>query len=211
MKKGLFIVFEGGEGTGKTTAIDSVYNWITENNLQCIKTREPGGIKISEQIRQVILSKDNTTMDPKTEALLYTAARRQHLVERVIPALENGIIVLCDRFIDSSLAYQGYARSLGIEEVMSINKFAIGEYMPDISILFDLDPQIGLERIANSDSREVNRLDLEKLEFHQRVRDGYNTIYETNKDRIVKIDAGQSKENVFNQIKSILKPIILQV
>lgn len=110
MKKGLFIVFEGGEGTGKTTAIDSIYNWITENNFQCIKTREPGGIKISEQIRQVILNTDNIAMDSKTEALLYTAARRQHLVEKVIPALESGIIVLCDRFIDSSLAYQGYAK-----------------------------------------------------------------------------------------------------
>jgi dTMP kinase len=208
MKKGIFIVFEGGEGSGKTTAIDSIYNWIIENNFQCIKTREPGGIKISEQIRQVILNKDNITMDPKTEALLYTAARRQHLVEKVIPALDNGIIVLCDRFIDSSLAYQGYARNLGIEEVMSINQFAIGEYMPDISILFDLDPQIGLERINNNDSREINRLDLEKMDFHKMVREGYNVIYEKNKDRIVKIDAGQSKENVINQIKNILQTII---
>jgi dTMP kinase len=208
MKKGLFIVFEGGEGTGKTTAIDSIYNWIIENKFKCIKTREPGGIKISEQIRQVILNKDNITMDPKTEALLYTAARRQHLVEKVIPALENGTIVLCDRFIDSSLAYQGYARNLGIDEVMSINKFAIGEYMPDISILFDLDPEIGLERINNNNFREVNRLDLEKLDFHKRVREGYNVIYEKNKDRIIKIDAEQSKENVVNQIKNILVPRI---
>ncbi|MDR3594305.1 dTMP kinase [Clostridium sp.] len=208
MKKGLFIVFEGGEGTGKTTAIDSIYNWIIENKFKCIKTREPGGIKISEQIRQVILNKDNITMDPKTEALLYTAARRQHLVEKVIPALENGTIVLCDRFIDSSLAYQGYARNLGIDEVMSINKFAIGEYMPDISILFDLDPKIGLERINNNNFREVNRLDLEKLDFHKRVREGYNVIYEKNKDRIIKIDAEQSKENVVNQIKNILVPRI---
>lgn len=208
MKKGLFIVFEGGEGTGKTTAIDSIYDWIIENNFQCIKTREPGGIRISEQIRQVILNKENITMDSKTEALLYTAARRQHLVEKVIPALENGTIVLCDRFIDSSLAYQGYARNLGIEEVMSINQFAIGEYMPDISILFDLDPQIGLERISNNDSREINRLDLEKLDFHKKVREGYNIIYEKNRDRIVKIDAETSKESVINQIKNILKPIL---
>lgn len=208
MKKGLFIVFEGGEGTGKTTAIESIYNWIIENNLKCIKTREPGGIKISEEIRQVILNKENTTMDPKTEALLYTAARRQHLIEKVIPALENETIVLCDRFVDSSLAYQGYARNLGIEEVMSINQFAIGEYMPDISILFDLDPQIGLERIRNNDSREINRLDLEKLDFHKKVREGYNVVYEKNRDRIVKIDAGKSKENVINQIKNILKPML---
>ena len=208
MKKGLFIVFEGGEGTGKTTAIDEIYNWIIESDFKCIKTREPGGIKISEQIRQVILNKENKTMDGRTEALLYAAARRQHLVEKVIPALEEGSIVLCDRFIDSSLAYQGYARELGIEEVMRINKFAIGEYMPDLSILFDLDPKIGLERISSNEHREINRLDLEKIDFHERVRAGYNIVYEENKDRIIKIDAEQSKENVINQIKKILKPII---
>ncbi|WP_017209954.1 dTMP kinase [Clostridium beijerinckii] len=208
MKKGLFIVFEGGEGTGKTTAIDAIYDWITENNFECIKTREPGGIKISEQIRQVILSKDNKEMDAKTEALLYAAARRQHLVEKVIPALNQGAIVLCDRFIDSSLAYQGYARNLGIEKVLSINKFAIGEYMPDISVLFDLDPKIGLARIANNDCREVNRLDIEKLEFHERVREGYDIVYKNNNHRIVKIDANNTKENVINQIKNILRPKI---
>lgn len=205
MKKGLFIVFEGGEGTGKTTAIDAIYNWIIENKFKCIKTREPGGIKISEQIRQVILDIENKSMDPRTEALLYAAARRQHLVEKVIPALEEGTIVLCDRFIDSSLVYQGYARNLGIENVMSINKFAIGEYMPDLSILFDLDPRIGLERINNNKDREINRLDLEKLEFHEKVRTGYNIVYENNKDRIIKIDAEHSKENVINEIKNILK------
>ena len=205
MKKGLFIVFEGGEGTGKTTAIEAVYNWIVENNFKCIKTREPGGIKISEQIRQVILNTENKAMDPRTEALLYAAARRQHLVEKVIPALEEGAIVLCDRFIDSSLAYQGYARNLGIEEVMSINKFAIEEHMPDLSILFDLDPRIGLERINNNKDREINRLDLEKLDFHEKVRAGYNIVYENNRDRIIKIDAEKSKENVINEIKNILK------
>ena len=205
MKKGLFIVFEGGEGTGKTTAIEAVYNWIVENNFKCIKTREPGGIKISEQIRQVILNTENKAMDPRTEARLYAAARSQHLVEKVIPALEEGAIVLCDRFIDSSLAYQGYARNLGIEEVMSINKFAIEEHMPDLSILFDLDPRIGLERINNNKDREINRLDLEKLDFHEKVRAGYNIVYENNKDRIIKIDAEQSKENVINEIKNILK------
>ncbi len=208
MKKGLFIVFEGGEGTGKTTAIDAIYNWMIENNLKCIKTREPGGISISEQIRQVILNRENKSMEAKTEALLYAAARRQHLIEKVIPALEQGSIVLCDRFIDSSLAYQGYARNLGVEEVMSINKFAIGEYMPDISILFDLDPKIGLERIRCNDNREINRLDLEKLDFHEKVRKGYNLVYENNKDRIIKIDAKESKENIVKEIKNILTPKI---
>ena len=204
MKKGLFIVFEGGEGTGKTTAIESVYDWIREKGLDCIKTREPGGIKISEEIRQVILDKENIKMDGRTEALLYAAARRQHLVEKVIPALESGYIVLCDRFIDSSLAYQGYARGLGIDEVMNINEFAIGEYMPDISILFDLDPKIGLERININNQREVNRLDLEKLDFHEKVREGYNIVYNSNKDRIVKINAEKTKEEVFKDIQNII-------
>lgn len=204
MKKGLFIVFEGGEGTGKTTAIESIYDWIIEKGLKCIKTREPGGIKIAEEIRQVILNKENIKMDGRTEALLYAAARRQHLVEKVIPALEDGYIVLCDRFIDSSLAYQGYARGLGIDEVMSINKFAIGDYMPDLSILFDLDPKIGLERISISGEREVNRLDLEKMEFHEKVREGYNKVYNDNKERIIKINADQSKEDIVNELKKIL-------
>lgn len=205
MKKGLFIVFEGGEGTGKTTAINSIYDWITEKGLKCIKTREPGGIKIAEEIRQVILNKENIRMDGRTEALLYAAARRQHLVEKVIPALENGYVVLCDRFIDSSLAYQGYARGLGIDEVMSINKFAIGDYMPDLSILFDLDPKIGLERISMSGEREVNRLDLENMEFHEKVREGYNKVYNDNKDRIIKINANQLREDIVTEIKEILK------
>lgn len=204
MKKGLFIVFEGGEGSGKSTAIDTIYNWLIENNINCIKTREPGGIKISEDIRQIILDKKNTKMDARTEALLYAAARRQHLVEKIIPALEEDCIVLCDRFIDSSLAYQGYARGLGIDEIMSINKFAIEGYMPDISILFDIDPKIGLHRINDNDSREINRLDLEKLDFHEKVREGYGIIYSKNKNRIIKIDAEQTKEEVVNEVKDII-------
>lgn len=208
MKKGLFVVFEGGEGTGKTTAIDAIYEWIEKQGIECVKTREPGGIKIAEDIRQVILNKDNTAMDGKTEALLYAAARRQHLVEKVVPALKRGAVVLCDRFIDSSLAYQGYARNLGIDEVMSINKFAIDGYMPDISILFDLDPKVGIERISINKDREVNRLDLEKLDFHEKVREGYNTVYRANKDRIVKINAEKSKLEVQNDIKNILLPIL---
>lgn len=211
MKKGLFIVFEGGEGTGKTTAIESIYDWIQEKDLKCIKTREPGGIKISEEIRQVILDKDNTKMDGRTETLLYAAARRQHLVEKVIPALNEGYVVLCDRFIDSSLAYQGFARGLGIDEVMSINKFAIGEYMPDLSILFDLEPKIGLERISTSGEREINRLDLEKIDFHEKVREGYNKVYKENRDRIVKINAAQSKEGVLKEIKKILENKFFQL
>ena len=204
MEKGLFIVFEGGEGSGKSTILNKIYDWMIEEKIDCLKTREPGGINISEQIRSVILDSNNTAMDGKTEALLYAAARRQHLVEKVIPALKEGKVVLCDRFIDSSLAYQGYARGLGIEEIYSINKFAIGEYMPNVSILFDLEPEIGLSRINKDKDREINRLDLEKIDFHNKVREGYHKVLEKNSDRMVEIDASKSIDDVFEEVKNII-------
>lgn len=204
MKKGLFIVFEGGEGSGKSTILDKIYDWLQEENLDCIKTREPGGIKISEQIRSVILDSKNTEMDGRTEALLYAAARRQHLVEKVIPALKEGKIVLCDRFLDSSLAYQGFARGLGIDEIYEINKFAIEDNFPDISIFFDLEPRIGLERINKNKDREVNRLDLEEIEFHNKVREGYTMLLRKN-NNMVKIDASKSINEVFEDVKGIIK------
>jgi len=204
MSKGYFIAFEGGEGSGKSTILEKIYNWLLEENKDCIKTREPGGIKISEQIREVILDAENTKMDPRTEALLYAAARRQHLVEKVMPALDAGKVILCDRFIDSSLAYQGFARGLGIEEIYKINEFAIGECMPNISILFDIDPAVGLERINKDKNREVNRIDLEKIDFHNRVREGYNEVFETSKGRMIKIDASKTIEEVYEDVKKII-------
>ena len=204
MKKRLFIAFEGGEGAGKSTILDKIYDWMKDENIPCIKTREPGGIKISEQIRSVILD-NNTEMDERTEALLYVAARRQHLVEKIIPALNEGKVVLCDRFIDSSLAYQGYARGIGMDEILEINKFAIGEYMPNLSIFFDLDPGEGLKRINKDNNREVNRLDNEKLDFHNKVREGYCKILEKDKDRIVKIDASKSIDKVYEDVKYIIR------
>lgn len=205
MKKRLFIAFEGGEGAGKSTILDKIYDWMKDENIPCIKTREPGGIKISEQIRSVILDNNNTEMDERTEALLYAAARRQHLVEKIIPALNEGKVVLCDRFIDSSLAYQGYARGIGMDEILEINKFAIGEYMPNLSIFFDLDPGEGLKRINKDNNREVNRLDNEKLDFHNKVREGYYKILEKDKDRIVKIDASKSIDKVYEDVKYIIR------
>ena len=208
MKEGLFIVFEGGEGSGKSTMLNYTYNWLTDKKIDCITTREPGGIKISEKIREVILDKDNTSMDARTEALLYAAARRQHLVEKVIPALNEGKVVLCDRFIDSSLAYQGFARNLGIEEIYSINKFAIDDYMPNITIFFDIDPKLGLDRINKDKNREVNRLDLEEIDFHNKVREGYNILLENYNNRIKRIDASKSIENVFEDVKKIIEKYI---
>ena len=147
-------------------------------------------------------------MDRKTEVLLYAASRRQHLVEKVIPALEQGKIVLCDRFIYSSLAYQGYARGISVEEIFSINKFAIGEYMPDKNIFFDVAPEIGLARIEMNKEREVNRLDLEKMDFHNKVREGYYTLAENNKDEFTIVNAEKSIDEVFEEVKGIILDFI---
>jgi dTMP kinase len=205
MKKGIFITFEGPEGAGKTTIISMISKELDKQGLHILHTREPGGIEIAEKIRSVILDKSHTAMDPRTEALLYAAARRQHLVEKVQPALDNGKIVLCDRFIDSSLAYQGYARGLGVDEVFSINQFAIERKMPDLTLYFDIDPEIGLNRINQHENREVNRLDLEDLQFHQKVREGYELLLKRFPERITKIDASQPLETVFSTtIETIL-------
>ncbi len=165
---------------------------------EIVRTREPGGAIISEQIRNVILDKANTAMDSRTEALLYAASRRQHLVEKIWPALKAGKIVICDRYLDSSLAYQGGARELGIEEVLKINLFATENTWPDLTLLFDIDPVIGLSRISSNNQREVNRLDLEKLEFHKKVRATFLKLAEQYPERYAIIDASKSREEVAN-------------
>ncbi|SHI90029.1 dTMP kinase [Clostridium intestinale] len=204
MGKGMFITFEGGDGAGKSTVINKVYQELVEKNLSCMITREPGGIDIAEQIREVILNVKNTKMDARTEALLYAAARRQHLAEKVVPALEEGKIVLCDRFLHSSLAYQGYARGLGIEEVYEINKFAIDSYMPDLVILFDIEPKLGLERINKNKGREINRLDKENMDFHDKVREGYSILMEKYNHNIVKVDASGAVDEVYLEVSKII-------
>ena len=202
--KGLFITLEGGEGAGKTTQISFIEKYLEEVGLDYITTREPGGITISESIREIILDKQNTKMDGKTEALLYAAARRQHLVEKVIPALVEGKVVICDRFIDSSLAYQGYARGIGVKEVLEINKFAIGGYMPDLTIFLDIDVKEGLARVKGRNG-EINRLDLEDITFHETVRNGYVELLQQEPNRIRKVDASVSVEDVSKKIINIIK------
>jgi dTMP kinase len=202
--KGLFITLEGPEGAGKTTVIDMLLNYYQEKELQIIKTREPGGIPISEKIRNIILDPKHIEMDARTEALLYAAARRQHLVEKVVPALNGGAIVLCDRFIDSSLAYQGYARGIDMDEIWKINQFAIGDIMPELTIYFDLDPRVGLARINNTSDREINRLDLETIEFHERVQEGYSKVIEKFPERIIKVDASKPLEQVLEDTVDII-------
>ncbi|MDK8184072.1 dTMP kinase [Paenibacillus sp. UMB4589-SE434] len=193
---GLFISLEGGEGAGKSTSIVLLQRELEAKGYKVLVTREPGGIRIAERIREVILNTEYTEMDPHTEALLYAAARRQHLVEKVIPALENGVIVISDRFVDSSLAYQGYARGLGIDAVWKINQFAVQTVMPDVTYWLDIAPDVGLRRIEANQLREVNRLDQEALSFHYKVQEGYQIIAQHHPDRIVRIDAAQAPEAI---------------
>lgn len=199
--RGIFITLEGGEGSGKTTVLQHLALFLEECGIVYMTTREPGGIDIAEQIRSLILNPANTAMDGRTEALLYAAARRQHLVEKVLPALKQGIVVLCDRYIDSSLAYQGHARGLGIEEVLSINSFATSGQMPDVTFYMDVEPEVGLARIAAGQGREINRLDMEGIDFHTKVREGYLKVANRYPGRIKIIDASGSKEEVAEAIK----------
>lgn len=194
----MFITFEGPEGSGKSTVMQAV---AARLERPLITTREPGGIRISEAIRDLLLS-DDYSMDARTEALLFAASRRQHLVEKVQPALDAGLIVLCDRFIDSSLAYQGYARGIGVEEIMSVNQFAIENYMPDLTLYLKVPPEIGLARIRDN-QRETNRLDNESLAFHQRVYDGYNDLADTY-ERIVTIDATRPIDEVIEDAYQVI-------
>ncbi len=192
----LFITFEGGEGSGKSSVMRLVAERLEKEGHALITTREPGGTPIAEEIRNVILDKKNTAMDPRTEALLYAASRRQHLVEKVWPALKEGKLVLCDRYLDSSLAYQGGARHLGIDQVLGINMFATEGSFPDLTLLFDIEPEAGLERIAANKGREVNRLDLEKMAFHHDVRAGFHELAKRYPERYVIIDASKPLEEV---------------
>lgn len=196
MSAGWFLTIEGGEGAGKTTLIRRLADRLRQTGREVVATREPGGIPIAEAIRAVILDPAHTAMDPRTEALLYAAARRQHMVEKVLPALARGAVVICDRFVDSSLAYQGYARGLGIDDVWEINRFAIGSCLPDLTLVLDVEPEVGLARIRSQDGREVNRLDLESLAFHRKVREGFRQVAARFPERIVVLDAAQSPEAV---------------
>jgi dTMP kinase len=201
----LFITFEGPEGSGKSSALASIVKKLENDGYQVVTTREPGGTPISEQIRNVILDKENTNMDPRTEALLYAASRRQHLVEKVWPSVKAGKLVLCDRYLDSSLAYQGYARGLGIDDILAVNNYATEGTYPDITLLFDIDPELGLTRISQNKNREVNRLDLEQLSFHQKVREGYRILAQRFPTRYIVIDASKPLEDVVENAYEAIK------
>ena len=199
----MFITFEGGEGSGKTTIIESLYQDLLKMGYKVLKTREPGGSRISEAIRKIILNVRNSEMDAWTEALLYAASRRQHLIEVIKPALEAGKVVLCDRYLDSSLAYQGMGRGLGIDEVLKINQYATEGILPDLTFYIDLKPEIGLSRIKRSE-RIPDRLDLEKEAFHDTVREGYLKLAGLFPERIKVIDGNRSVEEIAADIMAFI-------
>lgn len=197
---GWFITLEGGEGVGKTAVIHELKRYLQDMGIAVLATREPGGIDIAEQIRAIILNPANITMDARTELLLYAASRRQHLIEKVIPALSQGITVISDRYVDSTIVYQGYARGIGIDLALSINRFATEDLMPDLTIWLDLDPRQGLQRIGADKIREVNRLDMEQLDFHDKVREGYTLLQARFPQRIIRVDAEPPLNHVVKEV-----------
>lgn len=205
LNQGLFISFEGNDGSGKSSTVKAVYDELVKRGYDVIVTREPGGSKIAEKIRTVILDNDNTGMDDRTESLLYAASRREHIVKTIKPALALNKIVLCDRYVDSSLAYQGYARNIGIEEVYQMNMYATEGLLPDLTIFVAADPEIGIERIKKN-ARELDRLEHEAIEFHKKVYQGYLEVVKKFPNRIVKVNGEQQLEVALQEaVNAVLK------
>lgn len=203
MEKGKFITFEGCDGCGKSTQLKLLSEYLTAQNIPHIFTREPGGGKISEAIREILLSGKNMEMTDECEALLYAASRVQHLSDRVEPALDEGKLVICDRYVDSSLAYQAYARGLGVEFVRQINGYALKNYAPDVTVFIDLSPKDAFARKHGADQND--RLELAGMEFHERVYAGYKKIASEEPDRVVCVDGKKRPEEIFEDVLAVLK------
>jgi dTMP kinase len=203
MQRGKFITFEGCDGCGKSTQLKLLSAYLTENNIPHIFTREPGGGKISEAIREILLSGKNADMTDECEALLFAAARVQHLHDKVEPALREGKLVICDRYVDSSLAYQAYARGLGTEFVSKINAYALENYRPDVTIFIDLSPEAAFARKHGADKND--RMELAGMEFHKRVYEGYLAIAKSEPARVARVDGAQTPNEIFAEAVRILK------
>ncbi|MBB1062936.1 dTMP kinase [Limosilactobacillus fastidiosus] len=203
---GKFISFEGPDGAGKTSVINTIQANLEKQlgKPQVMYTREPGGNHISEQIRQVLFDDQNTDIDGWTEALLFAAARRQHIVSEIIPGLKKGKVILCDRYVDSSIAYQGAGRHLGEKRIWDVNQFAIDGLLPDLTIYLDVESEIGLRRIAEHRADQVNRLDEEQLSFHKKVRKSFLRLQCENPERIKLIDASQPLAKVIADVKQTI-------
>jgi dTMP kinase len=206
---GKLITFEGGEGCGKTTHIKLLKEYLEGKNIPCYVVREPGGVSISEEIRSIILNPKNTSMDSLTELLLFIAARRQVVSEITKPKLQEGIWVLCDRFIDSTTVYQGICRGIGIPLTEKLNKLAIGDVFPNLTIFLDLDAETSMSRVRDR-VEDMSRLDLETIEFYKKVRMGYRELLKHNPKRIFKVVSDRDIEKVFEDIKAIVKNKLLK-
>ena len=202
-KTGKFITFEGCDGCGKSTQLRLLSEYLTKEGIPHVFTREPGGGKISEAIREILLSGKNMEMTDECEALLYAASRVQHLRDRVDPALQEGKLVICDRYVDSSLAYQGYGRGLGVEFIGKINAYALENYLPDVTIFIDLSPEAAFKRKHGADQND--RLELAGMDFHNRVYEGFKALAKENPDRFVCINGEQTPDEIFAQVLSALK------
>ncbi|CAI2571460.1 Thymidylate kinase [Apilactobacillus kunkeei] len=207
---GKFITFEGTDGAGKTTILNMVLDYLKEEmGDKLVTSREPGGNPIAESIREVILDRKNVDMDKRTEALLYAAARRQNIEQTVKPAIADNKLVICDRYLDSSIAYQGGGREIGEDAINEMNQFATEGFLPDLTIYFNLPVEEGLKRIAkNRAEDEVDRLDVETIDFHNRVHAAYQRLAKANPERIKSVDATQSIDAVYQNVLEILQPYL---
>jgi dTMP kinase len=203
-ERGLFITLEGGDGAGKTTQIDNIERFFDKKGLVVVRTREPGGTAIGEKLRDILLDRENTSMEAVTEMFIYAAARAQIVRELIIPSLDEGKIVICDRFVDSSVAYQAYGRGLG-SIVAEINETATGGLRPDITFWMDIDPETGRSRASGA--REPDRLELEAADFHCRVYEGYKRISESDPERVRRIDASLPVDEIRDIIYCYLEEV----
>ena len=206
MNRGIFITMEGPDGSGKSTQIELLKEYLEGAGYDVLITREPGGNRISEAIREIILNSEYTEMSPVTEMMLYASARAQLIAEVIGPAIESGKAVISDRFVDSSLVYQGMARGLGVETVYEINKVAIGEYMPQLTIMLDLPAEVGISR--KKDQKELDRMELESLEFHKKVAAGYREMAQRFPERTKSIDATLPIEEIYGIIKGSVEGLL---
>jgi dTMP kinase len=206
MMRGKFITVEGTDGAGKSTQIELLVKYLQNRGFEVVVTREPGGTSISEKIREIILDVENSEMSDITEALLYAASRAQHISQKIKPAVEAGKVVICDRFVDSSIAYQGYARGLDMSLIEDVNGYAVDGMAPDATLFFDIKPEIGIARKKNVQS--LDRIEKETLDFHYKVYNGYKELLQKYPQRIKRIDAQKDVEEVHAQVVEVLKEIL---
>ncbi len=197
---GFFIALEGPEGSGKSTLSKKLQAYLQAHHIDAVFTREPGGseVDVCQKIRALLL--DHSGLDSRTEVLLFAANRSEHVTKLIIPALTNQKIVVCDRYVDSSLAYQGFARGIGYKQVFHINQFATRKLVPDLTFFIDVTPEVGLNRIKNHRQDEMNHLDQESINFHHQVYDGYKKIISKHKRRYVVIDGTQPVDVILKQV-----------